>query len=76
MARTCSSEWRPRRVRPWGAARYPLAAQQIDHPTVTAKLREALVKQIAKHENHQSSVSYAMDFLNTVGVTTTPSSWV
>eukprot|EP00965_Chrysotila_dentata_P232831 6199224-Pleurochrysis_carterae.AAC.1 len=50
--------------------------QQIVYPRVTAKLREALDKQIAKHEKHQSIVSYPMDFLNAVGVhndTSTPS---
>eukprot|EP00965_Chrysotila_dentata_P240227 6203595-Pleurochrysis_carterae.AAC.1 len=42
--------------------------QQIDYPRVTAKVREALEKQVAKSEKHQSIVSYAMDFLNAVGV--------
>eukprot|EP00965_Chrysotila_dentata_P100170 3308944-Pleurochrysis_carterae.AAC.5 len=41
--------------------------QQIDHPRVTAKLREALDKQTAKREKHQSIVSHTMDFLNAVG---------
>eukprot|EP00965_Chrysotila_dentata_P024858 824290-Pleurochrysis_carterae.AAC.1 len=42
--------------------------QQIDCPRVTAKLREALDKQVAKREKNQSIVSYAIDFLNAVGV--------
>eukprot|EP00965_Chrysotila_dentata_P078759 2596504-Pleurochrysis_carterae.AAC.1 len=33
-------------------------SQQIDYPRVTAKLREALDKQIAKRGKHQSIVSY------------------
>eukprot|EP00965_Chrysotila_dentata_P226279 6195304-Pleurochrysis_carterae.AAC.2 len=43
--------------------------QRIEYPRVTAiKLREALDKQIAKHVENQSIVSYALDFLNAVGV--------
>eukprot|EP00965_Chrysotila_dentata_P221807 6192597-Pleurochrysis_carterae.AAC.1 len=43
--------------------------QQINYPRVTAELRdEALDKQVAKREKKQSIVSYAMEFLNTVGV--------
>eukprot|EP00965_Chrysotila_dentata_P072561 2397740-Pleurochrysis_carterae.AAC.1 len=42
--------------------------QQIDYPRVTAKLREALDKQVAKRKKNQSIGSYAMDFLNAVGV--------
>eukprot|EP00965_Chrysotila_dentata_P114872 3796865-Pleurochrysis_carterae.AAC.1 len=43
-------------------------AQQIDYPRVTAKLREAFDKQVAKRKKNQSIVSYAMDFLNAVCV--------
>eukprot|EP00965_Chrysotila_dentata_P103248 3408345-Pleurochrysis_carterae.AAC.1 len=42
--------------------------QQIDYPRVTAKVREALDKQVAKREKNQCIVSYAMDFLYAVGV--------
>eukprot|EP00965_Chrysotila_dentata_P178163 5884468-Pleurochrysis_carterae.AAC.12 len=61
-------EWRPQRVKTMGSSATQSQPQQIDHPRVTAKLREALDKQIAKREKHLSIVSYAMDFLNAVGV--------
>eukprot|EP00965_Chrysotila_dentata_P135145 4468942-Pleurochrysis_carterae.AAC.1 len=47
---------------------YQTQPQQIDYPRVTAKLRETLDKQVAKREKNQSIVSYAIDFLNAVGV--------
>eukprot|EP00965_Chrysotila_dentata_P180430 5956011-Pleurochrysis_carterae.AAC.1 len=46
----------------------PAQPQQIDYSRVTAKLREALDKQIAQREKHQSIISYAMDFPNAAGV--------
>eukprot|EP00965_Chrysotila_dentata_P065492 2170450-Pleurochrysis_carterae.AAC.1 len=42
--------------------------QRIDYTRETAKLRETLDKQIAKHEKDQSVVSYVMDFFNAVGI--------
>eukprot|EP00965_Chrysotila_dentata_P123873 4094227-Pleurochrysis_carterae.AAC.4 len=42
--------------------------QRIDYFRVTAKLRKALDKQVAKREKIQSIINYAMDFLNAVGV--------
>eukprot|EP00965_Chrysotila_dentata_P123164 4071372-Pleurochrysis_carterae.AAC.1 len=53
-----------------------LQPQHIDYPRVTAKLLEALDKQIAKREKRQSIVSYAMDFLNARSVFTTTPSWL
>eukprot|EP00965_Chrysotila_dentata_P056449 1873278-Pleurochrysis_carterae.AAC.1 len=42
--------------------------QRIDYTRLTAKLRETLDEQIAKREKDQSIVSYAMSFLNAVGI--------
>eukprot|EP00965_Chrysotila_dentata_P020957 694312-Pleurochrysis_carterae.AAC.1 len=51
-----------------GQQRLSGATSADRYPRVTAKLREALDKQVAKREKNQSINSYAMDFLNAVGV--------